>query len=38
VQGMANISFHAIEGAGHFFSGHMDQMQAALLEDMGEAG
>jgi alpha/beta superfamily hydrolase len=30
VRGKRNISFHAIEGAGHFFPGHMDQMTAAL--------
>jgi len=30
VRGKRNIHFHAIEGAGHFFPGHMDQMTAAL--------
>jgi len=36
VRGKHNISFHAIEGAGHFFPGHMDQMTAALMDDVGE--
>jgi len=30
VRGKNNISFHAIEGAGHFFPDHMAQMTAAL--------
>ncbi len=30
VRGKSNISFHAIEGAGHFFPDHMTQMTAAL--------
>jgi len=30
VQGVPNIHFHAIAGAGHFFPNHMDQMRAAL--------
>ncbi len=34
VRGKANISFHAIEGAGHFFPAHMEQMTAALLADV----
>ena len=34
VRGKANISFHAIEGAGHFFSEHMDKMTAALVADV----
>ncbi len=36
VQGVANIRFHAIEGAGHFFPNHMDQMRAALMADVEE--
>jgi len=32
VKGKSNISFHAIEGAGHFFPDHMEQMTAALLD------
>ncbi|MDQ6996850.1 MAG: alpha/beta fold hydrolase, partial [Mariprofundus sp.] len=34
VRGKSNISFHAIQGAGHFFPAHMAQMKAALLEDI----
>ncbi len=34
VEGRANIHFHSIEGAGHFFPEHMDQMQQALLADL----
>jgi len=33
VKGQPNIRFHAIEGAGHFFVDHREQMQAALLAD-----
>jgi len=32
VAGKPNISFHAIEGAGHFFADHMDEMAAALMD------
>jgi len=31
-----HIHFHAIEGAGHFFPNHMEQMTSALLEDVLE--
>lgn len=34
VEGKSNIHFHAIEGAGHFFPQHMEQMQSALLADI----
>jgi len=34
VRGKSNISFHAIEGAGHFFPGHMEQMTAALMGEV----
>lgn len=34
VRGKANINFHAIEGAGHFFPDHMDQMREALMEEL----
>lgn len=30
----ANISFHAIHGAGHFFAGYMEAMTEALLHDV----
>ncbi len=33
VRGKANIHFHAIEGAGHFFPEHMHVMTDALLSD-----
>jgi len=37
VQGKANICFHAIEGAGHFFPEHMEQMTAALMSHVTDA-
>jgi hypothetical protein len=33
VAGQPGIHFHAIDGAGHFFPDHMQQMTAALLAD-----
>jgi len=32
--GQTHIHFHSIEGAGHFFPNHKDQMIAALLSDI----
>ncbi|PJA31977.1 MAG: alpha/beta hydrolase [Zetaproteobacteria bacterium CG_4_9_14_3_um_filter_53_7] len=34
VKGKSNIRFHPIEGAGHFFPQHMDQMAELLLADV----
>lgn len=34
VKGKRNIQFHPIEGAGHFFPKHMDQMTELLLADV----
>jgi len=36
VKDKAHIQFHAIEGAGHFFPDHMQQMSDALLEGLFE--
>ena len=33
-ENMATATFHSVEGAGHFFEGHMEQMQHALLQDI----
>jgi len=33
VRDKAHIDFHAIEGAGHFFPDHMQQMRDALVGD-----
>jgi len=33
-ENMAKARFHSIEGAGHFFDGHLEQMQHALLQDI----
>ena len=34
VKDKAHIDFHAIDGAGHFFPDHMQQMSEALLKGM----